>query len=75
MMSSIVDGKVLDWHFKKHPNGYVFYIGDILIGQLFNLGRISRWSAVSNRPIRGHGDGFISRWKASEFLLKLNEFQ
>jgi len=80
MYSVIVDGKVLDFKYKqtKHPKlkyRYVFYIGDILIGQLFNHGRRG-WSCVSDYksnplcPV----NGFKTRHDAAEFLLKLNGF-
>ena len=73
MYSVVVDGKVLDFHYKKLSTSYAFYIGDILIGQIFKMKRY--WTAVSNKP----NDlcliyGFKSRYYASEFLLKLQGY-
>ena len=40
MYSVIVDGNVLDFKYKRGLEfSYAFYIGDILIGQVFNMGR------------------------------------
>lgn len=70
--SYVKDGKVLDYHWKKLMDGvYAFYIGDIYLGQVFNLNR-GGWSAVSKKP----NDlcpiaGFKTRLKASEMLIKL----
>ena len=86
MNSVIIQGKVLDWkfkrassaHMKKHPilkRRHVFYVGDILIGQIFS-NRRRVWSCVSDYkpnplcPI----NGFKTRHDAAEFLLKLNGF-
>lgn len=69
-MSSIVDGKVLDWHWKKRETDTLFYVGDIFIGQLFN-GERSGWSAVYRNPTGlGCVDGFKTRYTASNFMLK-----
>jgi hypothetical protein len=40
MISTIVDGKVLDHRYKKIGDFiYNFYVGDIFIGQVFNMGK------------------------------------
>ena len=80
MYSVIVDGEVLDFKYKRARQSvltfrYVFYIGDILIGQIFNHGKLG-WYAVSDykpNPI-GYVGGFKTRHDAAEFLLKLNGF-
>lgn len=70
MYSSIVDGKVLDWRWKKRDVDTLFYVGDIFIGQLFNNGR-NGWSAVYKDPTGlGCVDGFKTRYAASQFMLK-----
>ena len=75
MYSVVVDGKVLDMRYKKmeHNHGYVFYVGDIYVGQIFKTR--NRWCAVSSKPSNGLCplDGFRSRYHASEFLLKFNK--
>jgi len=74
MLSEIVDGKVLDWRFKKRKTDTLFYVGDILIGQLFKVKKT--WSAVSAFPTElGAIDGFNSRWRACEYLLKIFRLQ
>ena len=75
MDSVVVDGKVLDFHYKKNEVCYDFYIGEMLIGQIFYTGR-RNWSAVSWKkpcmlcPVHG----FSSRHRAAEFLLKVNGY-
>lgn len=75
MYSKIIDGKVLDFKYKKNHYGYDFSIGDIYIGQVSNIS--NRWSAVycnrmSGNPVTlGHVDGFSTRLDACEFLLKV----
>jgi len=75
MYSVNVAGKVLDYKYKKQTEIiYAFYIGDILIGQLFKMRR--GWSAVSWKT---HSElcpvhGFRTRFDASEFLLKVNGY-
>jgi hypothetical protein len=70
MISSSVDGKVLDWHWKRRGVDILFYVGDIYIGQLFNLGRRG-WSALHKDPNEiGLVEGFKTRYDASHFLLK-----
>lgn len=73
MISSVVDGKVLDWRWKFSVNRYLFYVGDIFIGQVFNMGR-NGWSSFHREPNNiGIVDGFKSRYDASRFLLKFEE--
>jgi hypothetical protein len=71
--SEVVDGKVLDYHFKplKINEGYNFCIGDIHVGQVFRLGR-NKWAAVTNYahplfPVYG----LATRLDAAELLLKV----
>ena len=71
MMSCVYEGKVLDWHFKKRPSDTLFYIGDILVGQLFKIG--DGWSALAAHPHHDNTalvDGFRTRIDACQFLLK-----
>ena len=70
--SVIINGEVLDYRFKKLQTGfhYAFYVGDIYVGQVFNMGKY--WSAVaadgnSLCPI----NGFKNRLYACEILLKM----
>jgi len=69
-----VNGKVLDFGYKKRiNNAYLFYIGDILIGQVINSGRY--WSCFSQKPYKlGVVDGFKTRQNACSFLLQLNGY-
>ena len=75
--SQIVDGKVLDYHFKRlqvfenGSNHYLFSIGDIPIGQVFRMGK-GNWTAVSRHPNPlGCIDGLRSRLDCCTILLKL----
>lgn len=76
MPSSICwEGKVLDFHFKPlQINHSAFYIGDILVGQIFkHTGRLKYWTAVALTPRVNNlhsVSGFGTRWKAAEWLLK-----
>lgn len=87
MYSVIVDDKVLDFKYKraskvlikKYPilkRRHVFYIGNILIGQIFSS-RNRGWSCVSDKepnplcPV----NGFKTRHDAAEFLLKVNGYR
>lgn len=73
MLSCIVDGEVLDFHYRKFLYGYTFYIGDILIGQIFDEGRRG-WAAVAAKPpTKGLNGvhGFRTRYDASEYLLRV----
>ena len=77
--STVYEGKVLDWKFTKTKHGftaYNFYIGDILIGQLFKM-KEQTWSAVSFFKTQKvcPVDGFRSRYHAAQFLLKVNGLQ
>lgn len=69
IFSSIIDGKVVDWSWKKHKTDTVFYIGDNIIGQLFKTGR--SWSAVWHKPSYGPVHGFRTRMDASIYLEQL----
>ena len=79
MLSIIVDGKVLDFTYKKgHAGFWNFYIGDIYVGQVVNLDRLG-WTAISHlHPDELQGfasvDGFKTRYKASEYLLRVGGF-
>jgi hypothetical protein len=74
MNSLVVNGKVLDYKFKKTVDGiYAFYIGDILIGQAFKMRR--DWSAVSIICERmSKVDGFKTRIRAADYMLKLQGY-
>lgn len=67
------DKKVLDWKYKKFQYGYNFYIGELLIGQIFKPSfKRNGWDAVSwSSPRKNHVNGFISRHKAAEHLIKI----
>lgn len=69
MTSSVINGKVLDWHWKKRETDSLFYVGDILMGQLFHHGR-SGWTALRTVPFVELVEGFKTRYSASNFLLK-----
>ena len=71
MYSAVVDGKVLDYRFVKNEVGACFYVGNILVGQVFNM-RKGHWSAVSSyeNPY-GPVDGFATRLDAAQYLLKV----
>lgn len=77
MYSVCVNGKVLDYHYKKSKRSHLqsFYIGDILIGQVAKMTR-GRWTAISwhTKCPYGNIDGFKTRFDASEFLLKVCGF-
>jgi hypothetical protein len=76
--STIVNGEVLDWHFKPLGNSCLtaFYIGDIYVGQVANMGQ-GGWSAATGAnphsimPV----NGFKTRTDAAIFLLKIEEYQ
>jgi len=73
MMSTIVNGKVLDWHFKKRTVDTVFYIGDIFVGQIFKVA--NTYSVVGKTP---HDlspiNGLATRWQAAELLLRMEGY-
>ncbi len=80
MYSTVENGEVLDWHFKRSKANefqYTFWIGEAtLVGQIFKMSR-NRWSAVSPYPMEGdlhHIDGFASRHDAAEFLLRIRRY-
>jgi len=73
MLSSNVEGQILDWHWEKRQTDYLFFVGDIYIGQVFKMPR-DKWSALHRHPQNvGLVDGFKSRYDASHFLLKFEE--
>lgn len=86
MLSTIVDDKVLDWHFKQHThpklrNQFRFYIGDIYVGQIHKMTMRSRvsWCAVTcGKVVEGHDlfpiYGFRTRYDAAVMLLKMGGF-
>ena len=76
MLSAIVDGKVLDFKYKKlqsfkSGNQYAFYVGDILVGQVFKM-RFGWSSVVTFSPNTSVGvvEGFITRTAASQYILQ-----
>jgi hydrogenase maturation factor len=72
-LSSTVDGKILDWRWKKRETDYLFFVGDHYVGQIFNLGR-GGWAALHGTfNSIGLAEGFKSRYLASRFLLKHEE--
>ena len=76
MLSAVVEGKVLDFRYTKVSVGhYHFHIGEIRIGQLFRMGNMN-WCAVPSLPRIGVSpvEGFRSRYKASEYMLKARGF-
>jgi len=78
MYSTVVDGKVLDWKYKRSGHDfpvYNFYIGDIFIGQIFNLGR-SGWCPVTFHTVCPYKNvhGFRTLCHASEFMLQVCGF-
>ena len=74
MYSIIHDGKVLDYRFIKRKTDTVFKCGEILMGQLFKIGK--RWSAVSCYPTTyGVIKGFATRLDAAEYLIQVFNYQ
>jgi len=74
MMSAIVNGKVLDFKFKKGGQDFitVFYVGDIYVGQIFKMSH--GWSVVGKSPnALSPIDGLRTRWQAAQLLLKMEE--
>lgn len=71
--SHIVDGKVLDVTCKNmRDKHYAVYLGDILIGQIFNMK--FGWDVVSNYPQPlGVISGLKSKWKCYDLLIKMFE--
>jgi hypothetical protein len=71
-MSAIIDGKVLDFHYKKGGQDFItnFYIGDIYIGQIFKMQH--GYSVVGKTPNPlGPIDGLRTRWQAAQLLLRM----
>ena len=68
--SSLVNGKVCDWSWKRRATDTVFYIGDKMVGQLF-LHKKSGWSAVHCLPSVTGGPvrGWSSSSKTDRFLM------
>ena len=74
-MQSVVVGKeVLDFHFKRFNDySYIFNIGSIYVGQVFNIG--GKWSCVSKNPNKIFPvHGFKTRYDAAIFLLRFEGF-
>lgn len=70
--SLLLNGKVLDYRFKKRTDDYLFYCGHILIGTVVQM-RAGTWSAVSQyKPLSFVARGFKTRSDACEFLLDWN---
>ena len=74
MYSIVLDGKVLDYRYKKMNHfTYAFYVGDIYVGQVFRMKHY--WSCISSKPNDlCPVDGFKNRFHASEFILKLGGY-
>ena len=75
MLSAIVDGKVLDYKYKKiQENHYVFNIGDICIGEIFKMR--SGWGVVvTYKPSISVGVvyGFKTRTNAAQYMIQCTE--
>jgi hypothetical protein len=76
MYSTVHNGEVLDWKFKRMKSGaaYNFSVGHFFLGQIFKLR--SGWSAVSwCNPdcLKGFRavDGFKDRHAAADYLLRV----
>jgi len=70
MLSSVTGDKVLDWHYKKLPVCYNFFLGDICIGQIFKFSK-HNWSAVPIFIPSKSINGFGSRYHASNYMVEL----
>ena len=71
LYSENYQGKVLDYRFKRmNEFTYAFYIGDIYLGQVYNMDR--NWAAVSG-IITGYGPvyGFKTRMDACQYILQV----
>jgi len=74
MMSTVVDGKVLDWHFKKRKTDTLFYIGSTYVGQIFKIRKT--YTVVGRTPNRlSPIDGLATRWQAAVLLLKMEGYE
>ena len=69
MNSSIINGEVLDWKTVKSDFQYSFYIGNVLVGQLFNLGKLG-WTAVPLHRNIQKVDGFKTKYKAQAYIAE-----
>ena len=71
MLSVVYKGKVLDFKYITRETDTVFYIGEIIIGQMFNLDRLG-WSAIciGQNPKMRRANGFKTRYAASQFMLE-----
>lgn len=76
MMSAIVNGKVLDFRYKKSGQEFItrFYIGydkdEIYVGQIFKMQH--GYSVVSKTPNPlSPIHGLRTQWQAAELLLKM----
>ncbi len=76
MQSAIVDGKVLDFRYKKGGQDFItkFCIGygedEIVVGQIFKMQ--DSYSVVSKTPHPlSPVNGLKTRWQAAELLLKM----
>lgn len=79
MYSLQLDGKVLDYQFKKQKQlgfGYLFFTGDIYQGQVFNTKR--GWTALASDSESRRCQlvkGFRSRLDAAEYILQANGYR
>jgi len=77
MYSCIVEGKVLDYKFKRSTVSnylYYFFIGDIYIGQIYKMKK--SWAGVGKATHKLNSlNGFKTRLDAAEFLLKLEGYE
>jgi hypothetical protein len=81
----IVNGKGYDWHYRRHPalkehpddsylnDVWLFYLDDILVGQVFNSGRMG-WGCFDqfggfSEPLYG----FKTRHLATSAMLQLSK--
>jgi len=76
--SAIVNGEVLDYHYKAMTHidrSYDFYVGDIFLGQVFKFR--TGWKAVSMKVPCPYGvvGGFKTRYDASEFILQVCQIE
>ena len=74
MYSVVVGKEVLDFKYKKlNEFTYAFYIGDILIGQIFKLNK--SWAAVTHKPnALCPVYGLKTRHYAAELMLKMGGY-
>lgn len=74
---AIVEGEVLDWRYKAHDDtgSYLFYVGDILVGELspMHCRSTKSWSAIGHGAVNGLRlvTGFRTRHDACEYLLRV----